>query len=103
MTLKVCSAVFSQADRRHVTSYRELLGEAQRYFAVYRERSVERGDVVLIMLRHGPELVPSFLGALLIGALASFLPFLTPKQLPDLYGKAHAAQFEKAWGRRDVQ
>ena len=79
--------------RAQTISYRELLDAASRYAAVYRKRGVRAGDVVLIILRHGPDLFPSFLGALLMGALPSFLPFLTPRQDPALYWAAQAALF----------
>jgi fatty-acyl-CoA synthase len=84
-----------RGGQAHDVSYGDLFDAARNHAAAYRERGVDRGDVILIILRHGPELFPSFLGAMLIGALPSFLPFLTSKQQPDLYWKAHTALFDR--------
>lgn len=87
------------SGRAQTITYGEFWEAANRYAAVYLERGVRPGDVVLIILRHGPELFPAFLGALLIGALPSFLPFLTPKQQPELYWQVHAALFARIGAR----
>lgn len=65
------------------------------YAAAFRERGVGRGDVVLIVLRHSPHLFYSFLGAMLAGAIPSFMPFPTPKQRPELYWKDHENLFDR--------
>ena len=107
--LEVCSSVrrFAAEDPKRLfcrvlsgdsseeVTYGELLNAAERYAAVYLDYGAGAGSVVLIMLRHGSDLFASFLGAMLIGALPSFLPFLTPKQNPELYWKAHYALFSR--------
>ena len=80
-------------------TYSELLDAANRSAAAYLDYGVRPGDVVLIILRHGPHLFSSFLGALLIGALPSFLPFLTGKQQPELYWTVHRALFTRIGAR----
>jgi acyl-CoA synthetase (AMP-forming)/AMP-acid ligase II len=79
--------------RSQAITYGELLDVSNRFAAAYLDHGVRPGDVVLIILRHGPDLFSSFLGALLIGALPSFLPFLTAKQQPELYWNVHRALF----------
>jgi fatty-acyl-CoA synthase len=81
--------------RVQTITYGEFVAAASRYAADYLDRGVQPGDVVLIILRHGPELFYSFMGALLVGALPSFLPFLTPKQNPALYWASHQALFAR--------
>jgi acyl-CoA synthetase (AMP-forming)/AMP-acid ligase II len=86
-------------NRSQSIGYLDLLNAARRYAAVYLNNGVRAGDVVLIVLRHSPGLFPAFLGALLMGALPSFLPFLTPKQDPALYWPAQAALFTRIGAR----
>jgi acyl-CoA synthetase (AMP-forming)/AMP-acid ligase II len=80
-------------------TYGELIAANRRCAAVYLDRGVAEGDVVLIILRHGPKLYPAFFGAMLIGALTSFLPFLTPRQESDLYWATHRAAFARTEAR----
>ena len=51
---------------------------------------VESGDIVLIFLDHDIDQYVSFFGAMQIGAIPSFMPPLTRKQVPDAYWTAHA-------------
>jgi len=80
-------------------TYARLFAAAHRYAAVYSERGVRSGDVIFIILRHCSDLFSSFLGAMLVGALPSFLPFLTSKQQPELYWAAHRALFSRTRAR----
>jgi fatty-acyl-CoA synthase len=90
--------IVMDGDEKAIT-YGELVDAARCYASAYRRHGVQSGDVVLIILRHGPELFASFLGAMLIGALPSFLPFLTSKQNPELYWTSHATVFARTGAR----
>jgi len=46
---------------------------------------IEPGDVVVLILQHGEELVYAFWGAMLHGAIPSIMPFLTEKLSPERY------------------
>lgn len=46
---------------------------------------VGAGDLVILVLQHSLELIYSFWGAALLGAIPSIFPFLTEKLDPDLY------------------
>jgi len=71
--------------------YRRSLAYA-RYYSAF---GINRGDVVLIILQHTPHLFYSFLGAMLCGAIPSFMPFPTPKQRAELYWGDHEALFSR--------
>ncbi len=86
---------FVQAGGVSVISHADLLREARRYAAFFRRSGVEPGQVVLIILRHSPELLYSFLGAMLAGAIPSFMPPATSKQDPRLYWSAHEKLFTR--------
>lgn len=62
-----------------------LLAGAARYARALENAGVQPGEVVVIILEHGRDLVESFLGAILHGAVPSIMPFLTEKLSPDRY------------------
>lgn len=70
---------------------RDSTGYAQRYL----DAGVAPGEVVLICLPHGPSTYPAYLGAMLAGAVPSFVAFPTPKQDPALYWDAHRVLFDR--------
>lgn len=76
-------------------SNRELILAARRYASVLRRAGVGRGDIVILMLDHSVDQYTGFIGAMLVGAIPSFMPPLTKKQSPTLYWAAHAALFER--------
>ncbi|HET9393792.1 MAG TPA: AMP-binding protein [Candidatus Rubrimentiphilum sp.] len=76
-------------------SFGELMERSLAYANRYRSLGVNRGDVVIIILQHTPHLFYSYLGAILAGAIPSFMPFPTPKQRPELYWADHRALFER--------
>lgn len=65
------------------------------FLGSYRALEVPDGGLVLIFLRHVPQLYGSFLGAMLGGFRPSFMPCSSPKQDPRLYWSSHAALFER--------
>jgi fatty-acyl-CoA synthase len=65
------------------------------YARTYAELGVESGDLIIIILQHTPHLFYSYLGAILAGAIPSFMPFPSPKQRSDIYWHDHEALFAR--------
>ena len=76
--------VFSGQPDRPLT-YRQLLQGANAYARAFEEHGVQPGEVVVLILQHGYDLVFAFYGAVLHGAIPSIMPFLTEKLLPERY------------------
>ena len=74
-------------------TFAELLSRSAAYAECYRQMGVKPGDLVIIILQHTPHLFYSQIGAMLAGAIPSFMPFPTPKQRPELYWADHDALF----------
>lgn len=66
-------------------TYRQLLDGAAGYAVTYAEKGLCAGEVVILILEHGQDLVFAFWGAILHGAIPAIMPFLTEKLLPDRY------------------
>ena len=71
-------------DTRQFT-YRAFFNEAARYARALEKAGVEPGDLVVLVLQHGEEVLFGFWGAMLLGAVPSIMPFLTPKLDPKRY------------------
>lgn len=76
-------------------SFAGLIAGAQAYARRYRDQGLHEGDVVFIVLRHRPDLLYAFAGALIAGCVPSFLAPLTEKQDPALYWPTLAALFRR--------
>jgi fatty-acyl-CoA synthase len=72
-----------QPDRP--VTYRELIHGAAGYVKSYQKYGVQSGDVVVLILQHGIDLLYAYFGAVLQGAIPSIMPFLTEKLLPERY------------------
>ena len=57
------------------------------------------GDVVLLIMEHGPDAHAAFLGAMLAGGAPAFLPYPSAKQDHSLYWKQHRSIFESSGAR----
>src|SRR5271157_2775822 len=66
-------------------SYRQLLRGANAYARTYARQEIKPGEVVILILQHGEDLVYSFWGAILQSAIPSIMPFLTEKLAPERY------------------
>jgi fatty-acyl-CoA synthase len=66
-------------------TYRDLMHGAAGYAATYKKNGIQPGEVVLLILQHGIDLVYAYYGAVLHGAIPSIMPFLTEKLLPERY------------------
>ena len=72
-----------QSDRP--VTYSELIHGAAGYVKTYQMNGIQPGDVVLLILQHGIDLLYAYFGAVLHGAIPSIMPFLTEKLLPERY------------------
>jgi acyl-CoA synthetase (AMP-forming)/AMP-acid ligase II len=75
---------FSAADDLSLTVDQLLRGAAS-YSRAYAQAGILPGEVVILILRHGEDLVYAFWGAVLHGAIPSIMPFLTEKLSPERY------------------
>lgn len=66
-------------------SYRDLIHGASGYIKTYIKNDIQPGEVVLLILQHGVDLLYAYYGAILHGAIPSIMPFLTEKLLPERY------------------
>ncbi|MCL4273084.1 MAG: AMP-binding protein [Anaerolineales bacterium] len=66
-------------------TYRDLIRGANRYALTYAREGIQPGEVVILILQHGEDLVYAFWGAILHGAIPSIMPFLTEKLAPEKY------------------
>jgi acyl-CoA synthetase (AMP-forming)/AMP-acid ligase II len=66
-------------------TYRDLIRGANRFALTYAREGIQPGEVVILILQHGEDLVYSFWGAILHGAIPSIMPFLTEKLAPEKY------------------
>ncbi len=66
-------------------TYRQLILGANRYARSLAREEIKPGEVVLLILQHGQDLVFSFWGAVLCGAIPAIMPFLSEKLSPERY------------------
>jgi fatty-acyl-CoA synthase len=72
-----------QPDRP--VTYAELLRGAAGYVRTFADRGVQPGDVVVLILPHGIDLLYAYFGTVLSGGIPSIMPYLTEKLLPERY------------------
>jgi acyl-CoA synthetase (AMP-forming)/AMP-acid ligase II len=68
-----------------LVSYKSLVDGSYRYTRAYQREGIQPGEVVILILNHGADLVFSFWGAILYGVIPSIMPFLTEKLSPERY------------------
>ncbi|MFH1186112.1 MAG: AMP-binding protein [Chloroflexota bacterium] len=66
-------------------SYSQLWKGAARYAQAYEREALVPGEVVILVLQHGEDLVYAFWGAVVHGAVPAIMPFLTEKLSPEQY------------------
>jgi acyl-CoA synthetase (AMP-forming)/AMP-acid ligase II len=72
-----------QPDRP--VTYAELMRGAAGYARTFAAEGVVPGDVVVLILPHGIDLLYAYFGAILHGSIPSIMPYLTEKLLPERY------------------
>jgi len=85
--------LFSRQSDQAIT-YRDLLHGSARYAQALKQAEIRPGEVVILTLDHGENLLTAFWGAILNGSIPSILPFLTDKLSPEIYKKSLATLFE---------
>jgi acyl-CoA synthetase (AMP-forming)/AMP-acid ligase II len=66
-------------------TYKDLLEGAAGYAQTLAQQGIQPGEVVILILQHGVDMVYAFWGAVLHGAIPSIMPYLTEKLLPERY------------------
>ncbi len=66
-------------DGTQTLTTRQFFEQAARSASALEQAGVRRGDLVVLVLQHGAEVLSAFWGAMLLGAVPSIFPFLTPK------------------------
>ena len=66
-------------------TYRQLILGANQYALTYAREEIKPGEVILLILPHGEDLVFSYWGATLHGAIPAIMPFLSEKLSPERY------------------
>jgi len=66
-------------------AYRQLMRGAIAYANTYARDGLKPGEVVILILQHGEDLIYAFWGAILHGAIPAIMPFLTEKLSPERY------------------
>jgi fatty-acyl-CoA synthase len=72
-------------DGTQTITYCEFFDQAARYARALEKAGVHPHDLVVLVLQHSGDVLYSFWGAMLLGAVPSIMPFLTPKLDPDRY------------------
>jgi acyl-CoA synthetase (AMP-forming)/AMP-acid ligase II len=82
---KTCVTILHAGQLDRLVSYRDLVYGAAGYVKTFQKTGVQPGDVILLILQHGVDLLYAYFGAILHGAIPSIMPFLTEKLLPERY------------------
>ncbi len=82
-----------------IVSYDRLARRAAAFARHYRQIGIGPGDIVLLVLHHTADAAPAFLGAMLLGALPSFMAPLTVKQDPLHYWQGMGQLLARVGGR----
>jgi len=81
-------------DSTRTITYHEFFNQAARYARALEKAGVQPHDLVVLVLQHGDEVLYGFWGAMLLGAIPSIFPFLTPKLDPEHYYESVRALVE---------
>ena len=66
-------------------TYRQLVEGAARWTNTLKREGIQPGEVVVLILQHGLDLIYAYWGIILHGAIPSIMPFLTEKLQPERY------------------
>ncbi len=78
--------IIQQAGQDDATlSYEALVRGSARYARSYAREGLQPGEVVILILQHGEDLIYAYWGAILYGAIPAIMPFLTEKLAPERY------------------
>ena len=82
---KVCLTLQHAGQPDLPLTYAGLIEGSNAYAQMLQDNGIQPGEVVILILQHGQDLVNAFFGCILHGAVPSILPFLTEKLLPERY------------------
>jgi fatty-acyl-CoA synthase len=82
---KVSVTILQGGQPDRPVTYRELVDGAAGYVETLTRNGIRQGDVILLILQHGIDLLYAYFGTILHGAIPSIMPFLTEKLLPERY------------------
>jgi acyl-CoA synthetase (AMP-forming)/AMP-acid ligase II len=82
---KVCVTILHPGQPDRGVTYAELMRGSAGYASTLRKNAIQAGEVVLLILQHGIDLLYAYFGTVLHGAIPSIMPFLTEKLLPERY------------------
>jgi fatty-acyl-CoA synthase len=86
---------FLEADSSVSTiTYRDLVRKSSAYAQMLSLYNITPGDIVIIILPQGVDLVYAFFGTILSGAVPSIMPYLTEKLSPDHYRRSMESLFK---------
>jgi acyl-CoA synthetase (AMP-forming)/AMP-acid ligase II len=88
---QVCLTLLHSGQPDCSATWGELAQASAGYARAYAAAGIAPGEVVILILQHGLDLVAAFWGAVLHGAVPSIMPFLTEKLLPERYRQDLAA------------
>jgi fatty-acyl-CoA synthase len=88
---RTCLTLIHAGEEDRSVRAEELLSWAAGYAQAYADHGIQPGDVVILIMQHGLDLIAAFWGAVLHGAVPSIMPFLTEKLLPEKYHRDLAA------------
>jgi len=83
----------SQEPER-VISYSRLIHGSAGYATALQNAGIKPGEVVILILQHGENLLYAFFGSILHGSIPAIMPFLTEKLSPEQYKRSLSALFE---------
>jgi fatty-acyl-CoA synthase len=66
-------------------TFSELIKGSANYTHELVQRGIQPGDVIILVLQHGIDLIQAYFGCILHGAIPSIMPFLTEKLIPERY------------------
>ncbi len=85
--------LFNQEAER-VISYERLIHRSAGYARQYDQAGIRPGEVAILILQHGEDLLYAFFGAILHGCIPAIMPFLTEKLSVEQYRRSLVALFQ---------
>ncbi len=77
-----------------VITYARLITGSSKYSLAYQNAGIKPGEVVILILKHGEDLLYAFFGAILHGSIPAIMPFLTEKHSVNQYRHSLISLFE---------
>ena len=71
----------------HHLKYQDIIQGAQRFEDALKSAGIKKGEVIILILPHGIDLIFAYFGTILNGSIPSIMPYLTEKLIPDKYRK----------------